>query len=58
MGFAIIMLVVIAIKWVYASPSGKIQMAKTIRYYILGAIVIFAAATFLEIAKKFALSAF
>ena len=58
MGIAILMLVVIAIKWIYASPTGKVQMAKTIRYYILGAIVIFAAATLLEIVRKFAIANF
>lgn len=52
------MLVIIAVKWIYASPTGKVQMAKTIRYYILGAIVIFAAATLLEIVRKFAVANF
>lgn len=50
------MLIIIAIKWIYASPSGKVQMAKTIRYYILGSIVIFAAAALLEIVRKFAVT--
>ena len=53
MGVAIIMLVVIGIRWMYTSPSGKAQMAKTIKYYILGAVLIFAAAGLIEIVKKF-----
>ena len=55
-GVAIIMLVVIGIKWVSASamPSVKAEIAKTARYYILGAILIFSAIGILQIIKMFA----
>lgn len=52
-GFAIIMLVVIGIRWMGASPSGKAQYAKTSRYYIIGAVFIFAAIGLLQIVKTF-----
>ena len=53
MGVAIIMLIVIGIKWIGASPSSKAQIAKTARYYIMGAIFIFAAMGLLQIVKNF-----
>lgn len=53
-GVAIIMLIVIGIRWIGSSPSGKAQMGKTIRYYIAGAIFIFAAVAILQIVKNFA----
>ena len=53
MGIAIIMLIVIAIRWMGSSPSGKAQMGKTVRYYIAGAIFIFAAVGILQIVKNF-----
>lgn len=52
-GFAIIMLVVLAIRWIGAAPSGKAQIAKSARYYIIGAIFIFAAIGLLQIVKNF-----
>ena len=52
-GFAIIMLVVLVIKWIGASPSGKAEIAKSSRYYIIGAIFIFAAVGLLQIVKTF-----
>ena len=52
-GVAIIMLIVLGIKWIYESPSGKAQIAKSARYYILGAIIIFAAVGLLQIVKNF-----
>ena len=52
-GIAIIMLVVLGIKWIGASPSGKAQIAKSARYYVLGAILIFAAVGLLQIIKNF-----
>ena len=55
-GVAILMLVFLSIQWLYASPSGKADLAKNIRYYILGAIFIFSAMGLLEIVKKFALT--
>ena len=53
MGIAIIMLIVIGIRWMGSSPSGKVQLSKTLRYYIAGAIFIFAAVGLLEIVKNF-----
>lgn len=57
MGVAIIMLVVIGITWLGASPSGKAQIAKTSRIYIVGAVLIFTATGLLNIIKKFVVSA-
>jgi hypothetical protein len=54
-GIAIIMLIVVGIQYVWASPSGRAQIAKTARYYVLGAILIFSAVTLLGFAKKFAI---
>ena len=52
-GIAILMLVVLGIKWIGESPSGRAQIAKSSRYYILGAIFIFAAVGLLQIVKSF-----
>ena len=52
-GIAILMLIVLGIKWMYASPSGKAEIAKKSRLYILGAILIFAAVGLLQIVKSF-----
>ena len=54
MGIAIIMLIVLAIRWIGSAPSGKAQIAKSSRYYIAGAIFIFAAIAILQIIKSFA----
>jgi len=54
MGIAIIMLIVLAIRWIGSAPSGKAQIAKSSRYYIAGAIFIFAAVAILQIIKSFA----
>ena len=54
-GFAIIMLVVLGIRWVYNSqdPSYKSKLKKQATYYIMGAIFIFAAIGLLQIVKAF-----
>ena len=52
-GFSILMLVILGIRWIYASPSGKAEIAKSSRYYILGAILIFSAVGLLQIVKAF-----
>jgi hypothetical protein len=54
-GISIIILIVIAIKWMYSAPEGKAQIAKVARIYILGVILIFAATGLLQIIKNFAL---
>lgn len=53
-GVAIIMLIVIGIQWVFASPSGKAQIAKTAKYYVIGAVLIFATVGLIQIVKNFA----
>ena len=52
-GIAILMLVILGIKWVGESPSGKAQITKSIQYYIVGAIFIFSAIALLQIVKMF-----
>ena len=53
LGIGIIMLIVIAIKWIYAAPSGKAQIAKTSKYYVLGSVFILTAVAILQIIKNF-----
>lgn len=53
MGVAIVMLIVIGIRYVYASPSGKAQLAKTTRIYVLGAVLLFCAAGLIGIIRRF-----
>jgi hypothetical protein len=55
-GIAIIILIVIAIKWIYSAPEGKAQIAKSARMYILGTILIFAAIGLLQIVKNFTIT--
>lgn len=54
MGVAIIMLVVMAIKYISAAPSEKADIKKGATIYIVGAIVLFAASGILQIIKNFA----
>lgn len=54
MGVAIIMLVVLAIQYIAAAPEGKAEIKKNATIYIVGAIILFAAAAILEIIKNFA----
>ena len=54
MGVAIIMLVVLAIKYISAAPSEKAEIKKSATVYIVGAIVLFAATGILQIVKNFA----
>lgn len=53
-GVAIIMLIVLAIKYISAAPSEKAEIKKTVTIYVVGAVVLFAASGILEIIKKFA----
>lgn len=53
-GVAIIMLIVLAIKYISAAPSEKAEIKKTVTIYVVGAVVLFAASGILEIVKKFA----
>ena len=52
-GVAVIMLVVLAIKYISAAPSDKAEIKKHMVVYVVGAILLFAAAGILEIIKKF-----
>ena len=54
MGVAIIMLVVLAIKYIAASPEGKAEIKKNATIYIVGAVILFAASGILGIIRNFA----
>lgn len=51
---AIIMLIVLAIKYISAAPNDKAEIKKHAVVYIVGAIVLFAASGLLGIIKNFA----
>jgi len=53
-GVAVIMLVVLAIKYISAAPSDKAEIKKHMVVYVVGAILLFAASGILEIIKRFA----
>ena len=53
-GVAVIMLVVLAIKYISAAPSDKAEIKKHAVVYVVGAIVLFAASGILGIIRKFA----
>ena len=53
-GSAIIMLIVLAIKCISAVLLGKAEIKKHMVVYVVGAIVLFAASSILEIIKRFA----
>ena len=53
-GVAVIMLIVLAIKYISAAPSDKAEIKKHMVIYVVGAIVLFAASGILEIIKRFA----
>ncbi len=53
-GVAIIMLIVLAIQYIAASPEGKAEIKKNSTIYIVGAIILFAASGILGIIRKFA----
>jgi hypothetical protein len=54
MGVAVIMLIVLAIQYIAASPEGKAEIKKNATIYIVGAIILFAASGILGIIRKFA----
>ena len=54
MGVAVIMLIVLAIKYISAAPGDKAEIKKHAVVYIVGAVVLFGAAGLLEIIQKFA----
>jgi hypothetical protein len=53
-GVAIIMLIVLAIKYISAAPGDKAEIKKHAVVYVVGAIVLFAATGILGIIKSFA----
>lgn len=53
-GVAIIMLIVLAIKYISAAPGDKAEIKKHAVVYVVGAIVLFAATGILQIVKQFA----
>lgn len=57
-GIAIIMLTVIAMKYMMAAPSEKADIKKHAVVYIVGAVIMFAATGILTIIQNFAVAAF
>lgn len=53
-GVAVIMLVVLAIKYISASPSEKANIKEGLKIYIVGAVLLFGASGILQILKSFA----
>ena len=53
-GVAIIMLIVLAIKYISAAPGDKAEIKKHAVVYVVGAIILFAATGILGIVKNFA----
>ena len=53
-GVAIIMLIVLAIKYISAAPGDKAEIKKHAVVYVVGSIVLFAATGILQIVKNFA----
>lgn len=51
---AVIMLIVLAIKYISAAPSDKADIKKHAVVYVVGAVVLFGAAGIMEIIKNFA----
>mgnify|MGYP006967165386 CR=1 FL=1 len=54
MGVAVIMLIVLAIKYISAAPGDKADIKKHAVVYVVGAVVLFAASGILGIVKNFA----
>lgn len=53
-GVAVIMLIVLAIKYISAAPSDKAEIKKSATVYVVGAVILFGSTGLLEIVKKFA----
>lgn len=56
-GVAIIMITVIAMKYMLAAPSEKADIKKHAVVYVVGAIIMFAATAILQIIQSFAITA-
>ena len=55
-GVAVIMLIVLAIKYISAAPSEKAEIKKSATIYVVGAVLLFAAAGVLQVIQSFALN--
>lgn len=55
-GVAVIMLIVLAIKYISASPEGKADIKKSAAQYVVGAVLLFGATGILGIVRTFALN--
>lgn len=55
-GIAVIMLIVLAIKYISAAPSDKAEIKKHAVVYVVGAVVLFAASGIIGIVRRFASS--
>ena len=55
-GVATIMLIVLAIKYIAASPNDKAEIKKHIVVYVVGALILFGASGLLQVIKSFALN--
>lgn len=53
MAVAVIMLIVLAIKYISAAPNDKAEIKKHAVVYIVGAVILFAASGIVEIIKNF-----
>ena len=53
-GVAVIMLIVLAIKYISAAPSEKAEIKKSATIYVVGAVLLFSAAGVLAIIQQFA----
>lgn len=52
-GIAVIMLIVLAIKYLTAAPSDKADIKKSAMIYIVGAVILFSASGILGIIRRF-----
>lgn len=57
-GVAVIMLIVLAIKYISAAPAEKADIKKGLTIYIVGAALLFGATAILQIIKTFATTGF
>ncbi len=53
---AVILLIVLGVKWLVAAPDAKADLKKTAIYYVVGAVMVFAAGAILNVIKNVATS--
>ena len=51
---AVILLVILGVKWISAAPEGKADIKKSAVIYVVGAALVFAAGAILQVIKKVA----